>query len=434
MSATTQTLPSPIPRRRWRIALLLGLGVLINYFDRVNLTVSHAALHADFGISDLTFGYLSSAYVWTYGLCQLPIGVILDRFGVRRVGRISTFLWSIASFAGAASPGIPTFFAARLLLGIGEAPTFPANAKAIGKWFPRSERSFATSIFDCAAKLASAVGIPIIGIFLIHFGWRWSFAATGLISFFYFLLFYAIYRDPSDDPKLTETERNLILDSKPATQLTAPDPPRPSFLYVLSQPKIIGTFLGFGAYNYTFFLLLTWLPSYLAQELHIDLLHSFLYTAVPWLVATVAELCIGGLLTDALIHRGFNEDRVRRTVLIGGMFFGLGILGAPHVHTATGALFWITISLAGLSSAAPIAWSIPSLIAPPSRVGTAGGIQNFSGQLSGFIAPMLTGYVVFHTHHFAAAFTVAAAYLLIGIAGYAILLGRIDQIPTRTAA
>jgi len=83
--------------RRWRIAWLLGLGVLVNYFDRVNLSVSHASLYAAFGISNITFGYLSSAYNWTYAACQLPIGVILDKFGVRRVGRVGTFLWSAAS-------------------------------------------------------------------------------------------------------------------------------------------------------------------------------------------------------------------------------------------------------------------------------------------------------------------------------------------------
>ena len=76
-----------IPGRRWRIAWLLGLGVLVNYFDRVNLSVSHDSLVGAFGISDVVFGYLSSAYNWTYAACQLPIGVILDKFGVRRVGR-----------------------------------------------------------------------------------------------------------------------------------------------------------------------------------------------------------------------------------------------------------------------------------------------------------------------------------------------------------
>src|SRR5580693_9745491 len=117
------TSPAPhIPRRRWGIALLLGFGVLVNYFDRVNLSVSQAALRDAFGISTVTFGYLLSAYSWTYAAFQLPSGLILDRFGVKLVGRIGSLLWSVASFAAAIATGLGGFLAARLLLGVGEAP------------------------------------------------------------------------------------------------------------------------------------------------------------------------------------------------------------------------------------------------------------------------------------------------------------------------
>src|ERR1700686_15095 len=119
-----------VPKRRWGIALLLGFGVLVNYFDRVNLSVSRDALQTTFGMSAVMFGYLSSAYNWTYAALQLPSGLFLDRFGVRRVGILSTMIWSVASFGAAMATGIGSLFAARFLLGIGEAPTFPANAKA----------------------------------------------------------------------------------------------------------------------------------------------------------------------------------------------------------------------------------------------------------------------------------------------------------------
>src|SRR6195256_4659465 len=135
-----------IPRRRWMIALLLGVGVLVNYFDRVNLSVSRDALEASFGISAVMFGWLSGAYNWTYMLLQLPSGLLLDRFGVRRVGIISTVIWSVASFATAIATGVSGLFGARFLLGIGEAPTFPANAKATGYWVPPDARIPATAL------------------------------------------------------------------------------------------------------------------------------------------------------------------------------------------------------------------------------------------------------------------------------------------------
>ena len=408
---------------------MLGLGVLINYFDRVNLSVSHASLFAAFGISDIAFGYLSGAYNWTYMFCQLPIGVLLDKFGVRRIGRISTFLWSIASFGAAVSPGLGGLFASRFALGVGEAPTFPANAKAIGYWFPQKERSFATSLFDGAAKFASAVGVPLIGIVLIKIGWRWSFALTGILSFLYFLLFWKGYRDPEDDPALTSEERNYIREEVAGSDAQERMPAEPSSLvYLLTHRKVIGLAIGFGSYNYVFYLLLTWLPSYLAFALHIDLLHSFLYTSVPWLFATFTDLALGGWLVDFLIQRGANASLVRRIVLIVGTSCGLGILGAAHAHTPAQALIWISISIGGLSAASPVGWSIPSLIATGNNVGKVGGIMNFSNQISGIAAPIITGYIVSGQHSYTWVFGASAIYLVIGIAAYIFLLGRIEPL------
>lgn len=405
-------------RQRWGIAALLSVGVLVNYFDRVNLSVSHDALFHAFGISDFAFGLLLGAYNWTYALCQLPSGVLLDKFGVRRVGLVSTFLWSLASFGAAATPGLGGFFAARFLLGIGEAPSFPASAKAVGYWFPPRERSFATAWFDGAAKFASAIGVPIIGLLLLRIGWRLSFAATGVVSLLYFWLFWAIYRDPVrkwSDEGITATSVRLGR--------------RVRLSYLLTRKKVIGLAIGFGSYNYVFYLLLTWLPVYLARALHIDLARSFLYTGIPWFFATGMDLFVGGWLVDALIHRGWPASAVRRTVLIVGTTMGLGILGAAGAHTALRAVFWISVSIGGLSAASPVGWSVPSLIAPGDSVGSVGGIMNFSNQISGIAAPAVTGYLVGVRHNFKAAFVVAAVYLVIGIASYALLLGEIRPIP-----
>jgi MFS transporter, ACS family, D-galactonate transporter len=418
-----------VPNRRWRIAWLLCLGVLVNYFDRVNLSVSQSALHASFGISTVMYGYLLSAYSWTYASLQLSSGWLLDRFGVRLVSRISIAIWSIATFGCALSRGVGSFFASRLLLGIGEAPTFPANSKAIGYWFPNHERSFSTAIFDSAAKFSSAIGVPFIGILMIYFGWRWSFGWTGVISLIYLVLFFVIYKNPSEDKSLSELERDYILlggaqpEDKTASQKGAP------LSYLLRRKKVLGLALGFGAYNYAFYLLLTWLPSYLSSAQHVDLLHSALYTSVPWVFATAADLFVGGWLVDALIQRGWNSHRVRQAILVGGTALGLALLGTASATRPATALFWISLSIAGLSAAAPIAWSIPSLIAPRESVGRVGGIINFAGQISAIAAPIITGYIVHATHSFAWAFVVTVAFLVVGIAGYIFLLGRMDPIP-----
>jgi ACS family D-galactonate transporter-like MFS transporter len=418
-----------IPRRRWRIAFLLAFGVLVNFFDRINLSVSRDALHDSFGLSLVAFGYLSSAFSWTYAFMQMPAGVLLDRWGVRRIGRVSAFLWSFSSFAAAVAPGLGWFFGARFLLGISESPTFPANAKALGYWFTREERGLATAITDAAAKFSSAIGVPLIGLLLLYFGWRWSFAATGFFSFLYFVLFYWIYRNPSEDKNLSTQELQFVLQGGAQLEDRARARSGSSLGYLLNQRKVYGLALGWGAYNYTFFLLLTWLPSYLSVSLHVDMFHSIFYTSVPWLFATCTDLLVGGWLVDALLQRGYDANRVRQTVLVAGMAFGLAIFGAARAHSPAAALVWISLALGGLAAAAPVAWTIPSLIAPRESVGTLAGVVNLCGQIAAISAPIVTGYIVSASHSFAAAFVTATIILLLGIAGYIVLLGRIEPIP-----
>ena len=429
------------PHRRWRIAVLLGIGVLVNFFDRVNVSVAFNALHTNWGVTAVTFGYLASAYNWTYAVLQIPIGVMLDRWGVRRVGRVATFLWSMASFASGLATGVYSFLAARLLLGIGEAPTFPANAKAVGYWFPEQERSFATSLNDAAAKFASAIGVPILGLLLIHFGWRWSFIFTGFISFLYFMLFWGVYRNPSEDARLSPAERqhlaagNAQPESAPANRVTnrvtSPAHGAP-LLYLLRQPQVIGATIGFAAYNYVFYLVLTWLPTYLSMSLHVDLLHSAFDTSIPWLVATVTDLLVGGWMVDALVRRalarGGRPWLVRQAVLVGGLAFGTGIYGARFAHTPAAAVVWISICMAGLGAMAPVGWSIPSFIAPRESVGRVGGIMNFATQIAAISAPVITGYFA-RAHNFGGSFALAAVVLAIGIAGYVFGLGKLRVIP-----
>jgi ACS family D-galactonate transporter-like MFS transporter len=160
-----------------------------------------------------------------------------------------------------------------------------------------------------------------------------------------------------------------------------------------------------------------------------SILGSAEYTAIPWAVATVTDLAIGGWLIDALIRRGHDETRVRKTVLISGMMLGLAVFGAAFTTDPILAIGWISIALGGLAAAAPVGWSIPSLIAPRGGAGTVGGIMNFVNNLMGVVAPVATGYIVSMTGSFNGAFLVAGIALFIGIFSYVILLGRIEPIP-----
>ncbi|HWF66194.1 MAG TPA: MFS transporter [Acidobacteriaceae bacterium] len=413
--------------RRWRIAWLLGLGVLISYIDRVNISVGQQALHHAFGLSMVAFGFLLSAYSWTYAAMQLPSGVLLDKFGIKRVGVVGSFIWSMATFATAASTGVVSLFSSRFLLGIGEAPIFPMNAKAIGAWFPERERGLPTAIFDSAAKFSAAVGIPLVGMILLHFGWRLSFAFTGVLSLLYFLLFACIYRNPTDDPHLCAAERAHIEDEKKRAGESATETCH-SLGSLARQRKIVGLTIGFATYNYSYYLLLTWLPTYLAAGLHLSPVHAVWAASIPWFFAGTVDLAVGGWLVDDLIRRGRDAGRVRQTVLLLGMICGLGVAAPAFTHRPVLALLVLSIGLAGLSASAPIAWSLPSILVSPANTGKAGGIMNFGTQFAAISAPIITGYLTHWTHSFAAAFALAAVLQLGGIAAYALLLGKIERI------
>jgi MFS family permease len=351
------------------------------------------------------------------------VGPVLDDFGVRKVSLVSIAIWGIASMAAAFAPGVLLFFAARLLLGIGEAPTFPANAKAVGGWFPTNERSFATALFDSAAKLANAVGVPLLGVLMLHVGWRRSFGFTAVLSFVYLGVFALLYREPQRFSIRDVVRR----DSGPGDFELALASPIP-LSRLLRERKVLGAAIGSGAYNYVFYLLLTWLPTYLAQTQHITLRQSFLYTGAPWLVAAGCGLFIGGVLVDLLIKRGFDASAVRRTVLIAGTCCGLGIAGAAFAHSVAQALISITVAIGGLSAASPVLWSLPSLLVPNSSTGKVGGIMNFSNQLSAIAAPILTGWTVDMTHSYVLAFAIPTVYIVVGIVAYVTMLGRIERI------
>jgi MFS family permease len=422
-----------VPRLRWRIAGLMGAGVLINYFDRISISVAGPQLESSFHLTPVDLGVLFSAFFWSYALLQIPIGVVVDRFGVTRVGRWSAFLWTAASALTAFAGGFAGIFAARLLLGIAEAPSFPASSKATGYWFPRNERALSTSIYDVGAKFSNVIGVPLVALAVVRLGWRWGFGVVAALSFVYFLAFCWMYRDPSQHPGLTREEREYIAAGGAAPEGQSSAAPAGMLAYLLSTRKVWGLVIGFGAYGYSFNLFLTWLPDYLVRTMHRSILSSAGFAAIPWACASLADVLVGGWLIDFLIGRGRSETRVRKAVLVIGMCTGLAVLGATATTRPGIALTWISLALTGLSAAAPVAWSLPSLIAPKGGVGSVGGIMNFSNNMMGVVAPIVTGFVVARTHSFIDVFLVAGLVLLAGVAAFVFLLGRIEQLPQPVA-
>ena len=421
---------APAGRVRWRIGLLLAAGVLVNYVDRINLSVAAPQIQTEFGLSSVQLGWLFSSFFWLYAVLQIPCGMLLDRFGVALTLRVSTLLWSVSSALAIFSTGFGSLLAARVVLGVAEAPGYPGCAKAVGLWFPRGERSLATAVFDAASRLANVIGVPFVAVFVVNWGWRAGFAATAVLSLLNFVAFTRFYRDPSRHPKLGAAERQVMLGGGAAPEGRNPRKPEAAMVrYLLGKRKTWGVALGFASYGYVFYLFLTWLPNYLVQEMHLSIIRSAGYAAIPWLCAMVVELIVGGWLVDRLVRAGKSEDWVRKGVLVGGFVFGLCVIGAVFTHEPGWAILWISLSISGLSCVAPVAWTLPPLIAPAGAGGTLTGIANFLSNTAGLAAPVITGYIVGATGSFALAFAAAGVAMLIGIFAFTVLLGRLGPVP-----
>ena len=428
------TMPAtPMKRRvgglRWAIAILLGVGVIINYLDRTNIAVAATSLEHDYHLSNLQYGIIASSYLWTYTLLQIPIGALLDRIGVKWLVRVGTVVWGIATILTAIVSGYGLILLSRLLLGVAEAPVFPGSSKATGYWFPLQERGIATSAFDAAAKFSNVIGVPFVAFTIAFYGWRGAFWVTGILSLLYAALFWFTYRDPGESKRLSPEEREYITEGGAQQDNVTPVNFWAAFTYLMRQPKIWGMALGFAAYGYSFYLFLTWLPGYIEKQNHVSILKSAGYVALIWGVATLTDIFIGGVLVDQLIKRGFDPTRVRKTIFIIGMILGIAVIGAAFTKNINLIVMFIAISLGGLAFAAPVGWSIPSLIAPKGTVGTVGSIMNFFNNLAGIIAPVVAGYIADRTGSFGLNFIIAGVILVLGILCYLLLLGKIEQLP-----
>ncbi|MFJ7214343.1 MFS transporter [Amycolatopsis sp. NPDC098790] len=432
MTTAERTRTRTAGRTRWTIAGVLGVGSFVNYVDRVNLSIAGPEMMREFHLSAAQLGVVASAFLWTYAVLQLPIGAILDRIGVRWVNRAAAALWAVASFLTASAGGLGLLLVSRLVLGFGEAPTIPAGWKAIGQWFPRSERGRATAVFDGCAKISNVLGIPVMAFLVTVFSWHAAFVFTGVLSLGYLLVWWLLYLTPKQAVargRLSPEEFAYLREGGADDE----DAPAPSSLtglgHLLRRRKTWGLALGYASYTYAYYVLLTWLPGYLEKQFGVKLLAGGFYTMIPWLVAVLAQFLVGGIVLDRLIARSGDETKARRIVLVVSMLVSLSVAGAAYAGSVAVALVFLSIGAAGLAVSVPAGSSIVAVIAPEGCSGTLGGLVNFVANMIGIAAPIVTGAVVDVTGSFAGAFLVTGVVLLAGIFCYTVVLGKLDRMP-----
>ncbi len=396
----------------WIILALLAVGLLISFVDRTSLSSALAdkSFVAEFALTNVERGWLNSAFFWSYGLLQMPMGWLVDRYGVKWPYTICFLLWC----AAAALTGMVTALAAlvvmRLIIGAAEAVVIPASYRWIGNNFDESNKGLAVGIFAMGGKIGPAIGAPIAAWMIVNYSWQFMFIATGLVGLIWLAPWLLMV--PNDFPSKAE----LVVAKRRASSV--------SLGSLLSSPVVWGGMINNFCYGYFTFYCMTWMPAYLVEQRGLSLEKSGLYTFFSFAgIAIIATLA--GWAADRIIARGYDAVFVRKAFVVTGFIGASTVLLGVFAQSLEMALFWnvLSLSLLGLVTANNLALCKLTLI-PKQAIGLNTGVQQVATSLAGGVSASLSGWLLHVSGSYDLPMMVIFVFLLIGATNTVILLQR----------
>src|ERR1017187_10067542 len=378
--------PDVRPRPTRRIAKIqviavsfLSIAGVINYIDRGSLAIANTTIRADLGFSATRMGVMLSAFSLSYAFSQLPVGVLLDRFGERRVLGAGMFLWSVTQTATGLVRGFASFVATRVGLAAGESPFVVSAVKTVNDWFDVRDRATPMGIVNSATTMGQAIAPPILNVTMLAFGWRGMFMLIGIPGLLLSIAWFVFYRDRRD-VSLNEGEMAYLESSGQRGNSS-----RISFsqwVGLFRLRTVWGMMLGFGGINYTVWLYMSWMPNYLEAEHHVSIAKTGMIAVIPFSCGAVGML-LSGIIADFLVRHGISPIRSHRTLLVIGMTCSaVCTLLVPYVPGATGAAFAIGMALFFTYLAGNSGWGLVQSIAPRGIVGSVAAIDRKSTRLN----------------------------------------------------
>ncbi len=396
---------------RYKLVGLLASGSAINYADRVNISVAAPVMMASLGWDEARFGVIFSTFLAGYGLLQIPGGALADLWGAKRI-----IAWACVGFSlfTALTPlGAISFallLAIRFCVGLFESMTFPSYASLNSRWIPRAEFSRAQTLSLSGVYIGQTLSYPITTWLVLTYSWPTAFyfnAALGGLWLIAWLRYAA--NTPATHPKITAEELRHI-EAGRATQTDASV--SLSFWQVLKEPQVLWLSLAYLCLVYGLWMIVFWLPTYMVKA------RGFSMQAMGWIgmiptFASFAGLISGGVLSDALLHRGFST-RVARA-----RGPALCLAAAVPFLVATALVPWAGVSIACLTLYLFLAnatgggfWSMPREL-NPHQVGVISGVMNCAGNFAGIFGPISAGFFVSGSGNWALPFLVAASVALL---------------------
>lgn len=404
---------------RWGVVLLLFLATSINYMDRAVLGIAGPQMMDELSLSAVQFGLLGSAFFWTYTLMQLPVGAIVDKVGAKTTYAVAIIWWSLCTIATAGGKSLGVLLGIRALMGIGESPAFPTNTRVIKDWLPSKERGIANGIFTMGIATGAGLSTPFLAWIIVAWGWKMAFVLTGAVGLLWVPIWMYYFKNNPADSKMNESELEHIQQGKIEQAATAGI--KVKWFELLKIKNVWFCMYGLFSQNYLLYMMLTWMPTYLVMERNMTLLKAGFNAVIPWVVASICAIC-GGIVSDRLIRKGWRPIAARRAVMSTGMLFCLAIIPAAYVSNVALAIALISVSLGGMMFANSGTWAILTDLAPEGSVGTLAGLQNFVGNIAGWIAPILTGFIVVRLDSFVGGLVISGIIAGIAFLVYTFLL------------
>jgi MFS transporter, ACS family, D-galactonate transporter len=400
-------------RARFRVLALISAGTMINFLDRTVLGIAAPAMANDLQISPAVMGIVFSAFSWSYAASQIPGGWVLDRIGTRLTYFLAVTFWSLFTLAQGFAAGVASLLAFRLGLGISEAPCFPANSRVVATWFREQERAQATAVYTIGEYLGLACFGPPLFWISRRFGWRSLFFAVGGAGIVFAGIWWVLYRDPESCGPKTKPVRANPVNWAQIRQL-------------LRYRQVWGATIGQFGGNSTLVFFLTWFPTYLANERHMDWMRAGVYAVLPFLAAAAGVL-LGGWGSDTLLKRTGSRNLARKLPIVTGLFGASTIMFANYVtgDAAVIAIFSFAFFCQGMTG---LGWTVISDVAPKEMIGLTGGIFNFGANIAGVATPIVVGAAIGATGSFLYALAYVGAMALIGALSYVFLLGNVERI------
>lgn len=401
-SATTATTGPTGPVRtqkrskvRLKVFAVLWVIILLNYIDRAALSISLPFIAEDFHISTEVKGLIMSSFFWTYLIFQVPGGWLLDKFGPRRVVTWAGAIWgTFQALGGAVTNGL-LLGVTRVGLGAAEAPCAPAGGKLNGNWLPAKERARGATFIDMAGPFGSAVGgLIVTGIIGWLGSWRWAFVFTGVLTLAVALIYRAYVKDTPEEHKgVNEAELAYIREGQSATNEIVDDSVLPTALDYARSPSFWGMMFGRLGWAVAWWGIISWTPSYLADEMGFDLAKLGWGTFMIYMFGVVGQLIAGNLADWARAKTGSYNLVMKLLFGISGIGAVVSILSLLWIENGYAALFALALAVFFIMFGG-LYWAIPAWLAPKKQVGTVGGVMNISSSGGGLLAPAVMGFVI----------------------------------------